>query len=155
MYRKNLKSYGKYNIFSISETWWDWTHNWNSWKYIMFKKNKNNKKSEGIALYIKHAWHKGQKPCWKHLKGYKWNRNNRYFCGCKKEDTDKIFANQMANVSRKHTDSENLNYSDMNWISHSAISESSTRFMIFLHTTSLSKRWRVKLDNWLYWSYCY
>ena len=49
---------GNYDLIGITETWWDDSHDWNIAieGYKLTKKNTENKKGGGVAVYVKNTY---------------------------------------------------------------------------------------------------
>ncbi|KAF7252758.1 hypothetical protein EYD10_02105 [Varanus komodoensis] len=138
---------GNYDLIGKKETWWDNSHDWNSTVdgYILFKKNRKDKKGGGVALYVRDTnicteiqEEEPSSPTesiWLKLKGAK-NKKNLvvgiyYHPSSQKEDKDATFEKQLASISKKNdvVIMGDFNFPDICWDTNSAKHGPSKRFL--------------------------
>ena len=53
-----LMQQSKYGLVGITETWWDKSHDWNVSiaGYNLFRRNRQNQKGGGVALYVRNDY---------------------------------------------------------------------------------------------------
>uniref|UniRef100_A0A670IE66 Reverse transcriptase domain-containing protein n=1 Tax=Podarcis muralis TaxID=64176 RepID=A0A670IE66_PODMU len=140
----------KYDIIGITETWWDKSHDWNVIMegYNLFQRNRPDKKGGGVALYVRDVYtceeiqdlepQSQSESIWVKIKGEKNNSDLivgvYYRSPSQTEDIDDAFLEQMAKHAkgREIVVMGDFNYPDICWMSNSAKSIRSNRFLTAL-----------------------
>uniref|UniRef100_A0A670J7Z7 Reverse transcriptase domain-containing protein n=1 Tax=Podarcis muralis TaxID=64176 RepID=A0A670J7Z7_PODMU len=140
----------KYDIIGITETWWDKSHDWNVIMegYNLFQRNRPDKKGGGVALYVRDVYtceeiqdlepQSQSESIWVKIKGEKNNSDLivgvYYRSPSQTEDIDDAFLEQMAKHAkgREIVVMGDFNYPDICWMSSSAKSIRSNRFLTTL-----------------------
>uniref|UniRef100_A0A670IGU3 Reverse transcriptase domain-containing protein n=1 Tax=Podarcis muralis TaxID=64176 RepID=A0A670IGU3_PODMU len=137
----------KYDIIVITETWWDKSHDWNVIieGYNLFQRNRPDKKGGGVALYVRDVYtceeiqdlepQSQSESIWVKIKGEKNNRDLivgvYYRSPSQTKDIDDAFLEQIAKHAkgREIVVMGDFNYPDICWMSNSAKSIRSNRFL--------------------------
>uniref|UniRef100_A0A670IXP3 Reverse transcriptase domain-containing protein n=1 Tax=Podarcis muralis TaxID=64176 RepID=A0A670IXP3_PODMU len=140
----------KYDIIGITETWWDKSHDCNVIMegYNLFQRNRPDKKGGGVALYVRDVYtceeiqdlepQSQSESIWVKIKGEKNNSDLivgvYYRSPSQTEDIDDAFLEQMAKHAkgREIVVMGDFNYPDICWMSNSAKSIRSNRFLTAL-----------------------